>query len=144
MQIEQKNTLTYSRRRVLRQPELKWSGTLIILISNLFLNLVEEIEGRGVTPLDGEDESKRHKGLLSSWQLLHVPSRFRVTGECNWGGKSCGGFQLLPNRLGVEVAGQQKFPLTCQHQLLEDHGKVPVELAVGVQDLLSLLVVQHR
>ena len=57
---------TYIRRRVQRQPELKCSGTLIIFISNLFLNLVEEIEGRGVTPLDGEDESKRHKGLLSS------------------------------------------------------------------------------
>ena len=61
-----KITLTYSQRRVLRQPEVKCSGTLIILISNLFFNLVEEIEGRGVTPLDGEDESKRHKGLLSS------------------------------------------------------------------------------
>ena len=66
MQIEQKYKLTYSRRREQRQPELKCSGKLIILISNLFFNLVEEIEGRGVTPLDGEDESKRHKGLLSS------------------------------------------------------------------------------
>ena len=57
---------TCSRRRGQRQPEVICSGALICRFSYLFFHLVEEIEGRGVTPLDGEDESKRHKGLLSS------------------------------------------------------------------------------
>ena len=36
------------------------------------VHLVEEIEGSGITSLDGEDEGEGHDGLLTTRELLHV------------------------------------------------------------------------
>lgn len=37
------------------------------------VDLIKQVEGGGVTLLDGEDEGQRHQGLLAPRQLLHLP-----------------------------------------------------------------------
>lgn len=73
------------------------------------INLIEQVEGRGITALDGENERQRHHRLLPARQLIHALITDAGAGERHLDGHT----RVMPRGVGFLQASREEGEGSC-------------------------------
>mmetsp|Transcript_13161 Transcript_13161/g.43399 ORF Transcript_13161/g.43399 Transcript_13161/m.43399 type:complete len:719 (+) Transcript_13161:1846-4002(+) len=132
-----------------------------VLLVERRVDLVKEVEGRGVAALDGEDEGERHHRLLPARELLHdlrvaaserdadldadvlfdAPALLAFTGGVLGVAAAAASFGRLLVREALLL--HHELPLAVGDELRKDVAKIFRHLLEGALDRLVLALVQH-